>query len=194
MDVDSCLSPLSPAASFSGSSSSSSLIMATSLTNMSEDELSNWLKTVGKIPEKYSEVFSGIYNNSVDSISHTLVFMPTRVSIFMLFLENYIDGEAFVSLTEKDIKEMVPPIGLVKKILKLREVNCLSSCQSVLTDEMKECFYLRVTFRQQLTQVQLCLNILKSWTAPQWLARLSHIPIHRLQGPPYQNHQLPKKA
>ena len=28
-----------------------------------------------------------------------------------------------VGLTEQDIKEMVPPIGLVKKILKLRQVS-----------------------------------------------------------------------
>jgi len=34
-------------------------------------------------------------------------------------LENYIDGKEFLLLTEKEIKEMVPPIGLTKKIIRL---------------------------------------------------------------------------
>ena len=33
--------------------------------------------------------------------------------------DNYIDGVAFVSLTLPEIREMVPPIGLAKKIVKL---------------------------------------------------------------------------
>ena len=36
-------------------------------------------------------------------------------------LDNYIDGTEFVALSEAEIKEMVPPIGLAKKIMKL---NC----------------------------------------------------------------------
>ena len=35
-------------------------------------------------------------------------------------VENYVDGAEFVSLTEEEIKGMVPPLGLFKKILKLR--------------------------------------------------------------------------
>ncbi len=35
-------------------------------------------------------------------------------------VENYVDGIEFISLTEDEIKAMVPPIGLVKKIMKLR--------------------------------------------------------------------------
>ena len=34
-------------------------------------------------------------------------------------IDNYIDGVAFVSLTLPEIREMVPPIGLAKKIVKL---------------------------------------------------------------------------
>ena len=34
-------------------------------------------------------------------------------------LDNYIDGTEFVALSEAEIKEMVPPIGLAKKIMKL---------------------------------------------------------------------------
>ena len=35
------------------------------------------------------------------------------------FIDNYIDGSEFVALTLTEIKEMVPPIGLAKKIVKL---------------------------------------------------------------------------
>lgn len=35
-------------------------------------------------------------------------------------LENYIDGAVFLTLTEADIKAMIPPLGLVKKIIGLQ--------------------------------------------------------------------------
>jgi formylmethanofuran dehydrogenase subunit D len=35
------------------------------------------------------------------------------------FLEKYIDGCAFVMLNEEDVRELVPPIGLTKKIMSL---------------------------------------------------------------------------
>ena len=31
--------------------------------------------------------------------------------------ENYIDGCAFIMLNEHDVRELVPPIGLMKKIM-----------------------------------------------------------------------------
>ena len=34
-------------------------------------------------------------------------------------LDNYIDGAAFVGLTVAEIKEIVPPIGVVKQIINL---------------------------------------------------------------------------
>ena len=37
-----------------------------------------------------------------------------------LFADNVIDGESFLELSEDDIKEIVKPIGIVKKILKLQ--------------------------------------------------------------------------
>lgn len=45
--------------------------------------------------------------------------------MFLCCSENYIDGMEFVNLTESEIKSMVPPIGLVKKIMKL----CPKVCQ-----------------------------------------------------------------
>ena len=39
--------------------------------------------------------------------------------VLSFYTENYIDGTEFVGLTECEIKEIVPPIGLAKKIMKL---------------------------------------------------------------------------
>ena len=41
--------------------------------------------------------------------------------------ENKIDGDCFLELTEADVKEMVKPIGTVKKILKI-----LNKCKVIL--------------------------------------------------------------
>ena len=44
------------------------------------------------------------------------------------FSDNYIDGSEFVKLSEAEVKQMVPPIGLAKKIVHLipRVSNTLS--------------------------------------------------------------------
>jgi hypothetical protein len=34
-------------------------------------------------------------------------------------LDNFIDGVEFINLVEADIKEIIPPLGLAKKILRL---------------------------------------------------------------------------
>ena len=39
-----------------------------------------------------------------------------KALVYFYPTENYIDGVEFVSLTLPEIKEMVPPIGLAKKI------------------------------------------------------------------------------
>ena len=39
--------------------------------------------------------------------------------MFTCDLDNYIDGKEFLLLTEKEVKEMVPPLGLAKKISRL---------------------------------------------------------------------------
>ena len=36
-----------------------------------------------------------------------------------LCIDNYIDSSEFVNLTPPEVKEMVPPIGLAKKIIRL---------------------------------------------------------------------------
>ena len=53
MDLNSCRSPSPPSAA-----------MATSLNSMSVDELSNWLKTDGGIPDKFCESFTGKLDDS----------------------------------------------------------------------------------------------------------------------------------
>jgi len=35
-----------------------------------------------------------------------------------LLIENFIDGREFLSLTADEVKAMVPPIGLAKKIVR----------------------------------------------------------------------------
>ena len=43
----------------------------------------------------------------------------------MCFLEKYIDGCAFMMLNEDDVRELVPPIGLTKKIVSfVPKVSC----------------------------------------------------------------------
>ena len=119
MDIDSCLTLSTQSVKQSVDSVPQLPEMATPLSAMSVDGLSNWLKTDGGIPDKYCEVFKGrltvVFSCTYSYTWSDIVCWST--------LENYIDGEVFVSLTEQDIKEMVPPIGLLKKILKLRQVN-----------------------------------------------------------------------
>lgn len=33
--------------------------------------------------------------------------------------ENYIDGAEFLTLTESEVKTMIPPIGLARKVMRL---------------------------------------------------------------------------
>ena len=54
---------------------------------------------------------------------YILVTIITSPVLHCHFPENYVDGESFLSLTEQDIKDMIPPIGIVKKILKLQHVS-----------------------------------------------------------------------
>ena len=49
-----------------------------------------------------------------------------QVYVLTIFIENYVDGTEFVSLTESEVKAMVPPIGLVKKIMRLSSKVCSS--------------------------------------------------------------------
>ena len=47
-------------------------------------------------------------------------YMTTGTYVFPLhFLDNFIDGKAFLKLSEGDVRKMIPPIGLTKKIFAL---------------------------------------------------------------------------
>lgn len=35
------------------------------------------------------------------------------------YVENLIDGKEFVALQENEVKDLIPPLGIVKKILRL---------------------------------------------------------------------------
>ena len=53
------------------------------------------------------------------------------ILLYDCVIDNYIDGGAFVTLSAEEIKEMVPPIGLAKKILKLIPTVCVWVCRVV---------------------------------------------------------------
>ena len=44
--------------------------------------------------------------------------------ILFIVIENFIDGEALFELSEEEISEMLPPVGLTKKIMYL--IRCVS--------------------------------------------------------------------
>jgi len=37
----------------------------------------------------------------------------------MCFVDNYIDGKEFLQLSQQDLKEMIPAMGIVKKLFRL---------------------------------------------------------------------------
>ena len=45
--------------------------------------------------------------------------------------DNYIDGNEFLELTESEIKDIVPPIGIAKKVIRLQPKVCLHFSSSV---------------------------------------------------------------
>ena len=52
-------------------------------------------------------------------------------------IDNYIDGKKFLKLTEAEVKSMVAPIGIAKKILRLIpkvHVTCISLLSVITTN------------------------------------------------------------
>ena len=56
------------------------------------------------------------------------MFIGGFILVLMFLAENYIDGAAFVALSLPEVREMVPPIGLAKKIIKLIPKVCIHGC------------------------------------------------------------------
>lgn len=51
-------------------------------------------------------------------------FLTTETHLISFLTDNQVDGECFLELSESDVKEIVKPLGIVKKILRLiREVK-----------------------------------------------------------------------
>lgn len=44
---------------------------------------------------------------------------PFIIFIFLVYIVNEIDGEAFLELSEDDIKEIIKPLGVVKKVSRI---------------------------------------------------------------------------
>ena len=80
--------------------------------SMTSEELSDWLLEQG-IPDKYCKVF--------ESMKLWFLFMHPCICLVRLpfSIDNYVDGKEFISLTYEEVKGMVPPLGLAKKVLRL---------------------------------------------------------------------------
>lgn len=52
-----------------------------------------------------------------------LTINDIQIATTIMSLDNYIDGTEFHLLKEDDVKAMVPPIGLAKKIIRLLPVS-----------------------------------------------------------------------
>ena len=63
----------------------------------------------------------------------------------MVYTENFIDGEAFFELSEEEICEMTPPVGLAKKIMYLiQSVSVYNTVKSIC-----ECYLITVLCLQK---------------------------------------------
>lgn len=109
------------------------LFLPTMLTRISQD-LTNHSKISSKvwmlIP---SHLIYKMKGSHWSIVKHLKVFLYKYLNIIARInmkhnTENYVDGEALFQLTEKDICEMVPPIGLTKKILYLIQLVCEHCC------------------------------------------------------------------
>lgn len=59
-----------------------------------------------------------------------------------ILTENEIDGEAFFDLTEQDVKDMINPLGQVKKVMRIQKLwsaqkqKCTSSQEHSVCDPL----------------------------------------------------------
>ena len=91
----------------------------TDISSYSVESLGDFLTENG-IPHDFVSAFEGKSEFPELCVTCHLV-LPSTISSDS---DNQIDGETFLELTEADVKEMVKPIGIVKKIMKVqREVN-----------------------------------------------------------------------
>ena len=51
-----------------------------------------------------------------------------KAECFDKFSDNFIDGSDFMKLTEAEVKDLVPPIGLAKKIICMIPKVCVCVC------------------------------------------------------------------
>lgn len=88
--------------------------MEEKIRKMSVTDLSMWLDENG-IQSTYCEQFEGAL--AMLYTYYGSCFKPGILS----FLENEIDGEAFCELSETDIKAIIKPLGIVKRIIRLQK-------------------------------------------------------------------------
>ena len=82
---------------------------------MTKKDVSTYLEKKG-VPDVYCKAFEGML-----SIADT----QRILNLYPFYIENYVDGCAFMMLSEKDVRELVPPTGLIKKIMSfIPKVSC----------------------------------------------------------------------
>ena len=82
---------------------------------MTKKDVSTYLEKKG-VPIAYCKVLEGM---------QSIYSSYWHCQIFISFIENYVDGCAFMMLSESNVRELVPPIGLIKKIMSfIPRVSC----------------------------------------------------------------------
>lgn len=102
----------------------SSLVDASrSVATLSVEEMSALLENEG-LPVSVADTFEGersffLVLNIITVFFNTNWFMYNKLVI--QHIANEIDGRDFLELTENDVKELVKPLGQVKKIIRLQK-------------------------------------------------------------------------
>ena len=94
---------------------------ASAFKKLSVAELSHFLTEKG-IPATFCKAFEGTAKQKHVHICHFVCFFLS---------ENFVNGRAFLRLSQVDVKKMVPPIGLAKKICSLIPVVSHSEVATV---------------------------------------------------------------
>ena len=61
----------------------------------------------------------------------SLTFVSQTNYQHLIFSHNYIDGQEFLSLFENNIKSMVPPLGLARKIFRIVQSTQVYLCKII---------------------------------------------------------------
>lgn len=108
---------------------SPSLLRLWFLSAMDVLEFSMWLKDKGISP-RICDIFEGTRQARAGHWSLARETTTLYQLFLVIYTENEIDRESFLDMNEADFKAMVKPLGVVKKLVRLRaEVSIFRSTQ-----------------------------------------------------------------